>query len=69
MLPYGALDAEPLNEVADPGGAGVTVNDAVGAWSGVMATLYGLMPTLMALPAVLAGIVIGVTVFALLLST
>ena len=37
MDPKGAPEAEPLNDVADPGDAGATVNDAVGAWSGVTA--------------------------------
>jgi hypothetical protein len=31
MLPNGAPEAEPSNDVADPGAEGVTVNDAVGA--------------------------------------
>jgi hypothetical protein len=59
--PTGALDAEPLKEVAEPGEAGVTLNDAVGAWSGVIAMPNGLEPTGMAVPAVLVEIVIGVT--------
>ena len=46
--PYGAPEAEPLKEVADPGEAGVTVNEAVGAWSGVMAISVGSVLTVMA---------------------
>jgi hypothetical protein len=58
-----------LNKVADPGDAGVTVNEAVGASSGVTAIPTGPDPTVMAVPGVLVGIVIGVTVFVPLLVT
>jgi hypothetical protein len=51
-----------LKEVANPTGAGVTVNDAVGAWSGMMAMASGLVPTVMAVPGVPVASVIGVTV-------
>jgi hypothetical protein len=62
MVPYATLDADASNDVAEPAGPGATVNDATGAWSGVMATLSGPMPTAMFAPAVLVATLIGVTV-------
>jgi hypothetical protein len=59
--PTGAPDAEPLKDVAEPGEAGVTLNDAVGASSGVIAMPNGSVPTGMAVPGVLVATVIGMT--------
>ncbi len=61
-MPTGALDAEALKVVGEPDAAGVTVNEAVGAWSGVMATPSGAVPTVMGVPAWLVAVLIGVTV-------
>jgi hypothetical protein len=60
MLPNGAPDAEPSKVVATPGEAGTTVNDAVGAWSGVIAIAQGLS-VLTGVPAVFVAKSTGVT--------
>ena len=47
--------------VAEPAAAGLTVNAAFGAWSGVIAMPRGLAPTGIAVPALLLAVAIGVT--------
>ena len=59
----GAL-AEASKVVLEPARPGVTVNEATGAWSGVMATASGPLPTVMLEPAVPFARSIGVTVLA-----
>src|SRR5271165_3531518 len=61
MVPTGDVEAEALNVVGVPATPGLALKAAVGAWSGVMATPSGLLPTVMALPAVLVAVAIGVT--------
>ena len=48
--------------VGASGEAGVTLNDAVGAWSGVKAMPRAVEATVMAVPAVFVATVIGMTV-------
>ena len=59
--PPGAEEAEPEKLLADPGAAGFTVKEAVGAWSGVIATPSGVVPTVMRAPGLLVATVTGVT--------
>ena len=55
--------------VDDPGSAGVAVKAAVGAWSGVAVIADGEAPRAIAVPGVLAGMAIGVTLLELELAT
>lgn len=61
MLPKWAPEAEASKEVGDPTGAGATVNEAVGAWSGVIEMASGEFPTGIGVPAVLVAVLMGVT--------
>jgi hypothetical protein len=62
MVPAAAVDAEPSKDVADPGAAGVTVKEAVGAGSGSMSIPPGPTNPGRAVPAVLVATVTGTTV-------
>jgi hypothetical protein len=64
IVPEGADDAEPSNDVGEPGGDGVTVNAAEGAWSGTTAIPFELEPIGMAVPAVLVARLIGMMLVA-----
>ncbi len=63
IVPEGADDAEPSNDVGEPAGAGVAENAAEGAWSGAMAIAFETEPTGMAVPVVLVAVDIGMTLF------
>ena len=69
MVPKWALEAEASNEVGEPGGAAVAVNEAVGAWSGVMATPSGELPDRDGYAGGVGGDVMGVTLSELALAT
>ena len=60
-MPDRAVDADPSNVVADPAGAGVAVNAASGAWSGMTAIAFGPEPTGIGDPVVLVAMSIGMT--------
>ncbi len=69
MVPKWALEAEASKEVAEPAGAAVAVNEATGAWSGVIEMPRGAFPTGIGVPAVLVRVSIGLTVSAPALDT
>ena len=62
--PNATVEAEASKVVLEPARPGVTVNEATDAWSGVMATASGPLPTVMLEPAVPFARSIGVTVLA-----
>ena len=61
IVPTGVVEADPSNLVAAPELATAAENDAVGAWSGVIAIPSGWVPTVISVPAVFVATLIGVT--------
>src|SRR5271163_2000491 len=62
MSPRATVEADASKELGEPAAAGVTVKDAVGASSGVTATVSGSLPTVRVAAALLVDRSIGVTV-------